>query len=245
MLWHSDGGGVVVWEMNGPQVAVDQFVGQVPANWHFAATGDFNGDGKSDILLQSDAGGLVMLEMNGTQILANQFIGQIPSNWHVAANGDFNGDGKTDVLLHSDTGGLVILEMNGTQIMANQSIGQVPSNWHVAGTADVNGDGKSDVILTSDAGDSLVLEMNGTQIMQSQLIGPNSPPSSPPLGAQASTTVAASAGAIIDPGSGQFGDRGSTGSAVGFFDQQGGASDTDPQALMQANWYAHDPHFLV
>jgi len=183
-----------------------------------------------------------MLEMNGTQILANQFIGQIPANWHVAANGDFNGDGKTDVLLHSDSGGLVILEMNGTQILANQSIGQVPSNWHVAGTAEVNGDGKSDIILRSDAGDSLVLEMNGTQIMQSQLIGPNSPPSSPPLGAHAAAAVDTSAAE-----SPVYGTRGPADHAdapdltawmLGHLPAQSGA-------MPGTDWYGHDPHFLV
>jgi FG-GAP-like repeat len=71
-----------------------------------AGTGDFNGDGYTDILLwnSSTQTGKILL-MDGDQVIRQQsFQPATVSNWSVAAVADFNGDGYSDVLLR-DTGG--------------------------------------------------------------------------------------------------------------------------------------------
>ncbi|HVH78236.1 MAG TPA: FG-GAP repeat protein, partial [Stellaceae bacterium] len=53
------------------------------ASWHIVATGDFNGDGKSDILFQNTDGTPSIWEMNGTSIIG---VGALPnpsSSWHI------------------------------------------------------------------------------------------------------------------------------------------------------------------
>jgi hypothetical protein len=71
-----------------------------------AGTGDFDGDGYSDLLLWNGTTqtGKILL-MNGDQVLRQRtFQPATVSTWSVAAVADFNGDGYSDVLLR-DTGG--------------------------------------------------------------------------------------------------------------------------------------------
>jgi hypothetical protein len=45
------------------------FVANVPDQWSIKGTGDFNGDGKTDILWQDTSGNVAIWQMNGTAIL--------------------------------------------------------------------------------------------------------------------------------------------------------------------------------
>ena len=85
------------------------FVGAVgPFNpgptWHIKGTGDFNGDGKSDIIWQGDDGTASIWLMDGTNAT---FVGAVgPFNpgpgWQIKGTGDFNGDGKSDITWQHD-----------------------------------------------------------------------------------------------------------------------------------------------
>ena len=65
-----------------------------------AGVGDFNGDGKSDILWRNTSTGMVaMWLMNGTSMTNwGTILGTGNTAWTVAGVGDFNGDHKTDIL---------------------------------------------------------------------------------------------------------------------------------------------------
>jgi hypothetical protein len=117
-------------------------------------TGDFNGDGKSDLLAT-----------RRSEI--NIFLNVRNANFHPAVGylsagevtlGDFNGDGRTDIVFlrssrFNDNDGIAIPVMAG-------SGGTLPlprSYWMPRGaqsirTGDVNGDGKLDLIMLSAAG---------------------------------------------------------------------------------------------
>ena len=73
------------------------------------ATHDFNGDGKSDILLRnSSTGAAVGWLMNGGTVTQSATIGTVASAWQIVAQRDFNGDGKADLLWrNTSTGALV------------------------------------------------------------------------------------------------------------------------------------------
>ena len=75
-----------MYEMNGTQVIGSATIGG-GGGWNVVATGDFNGDSKSDILWQnSNTGSVLMYEMNGTQVAANAVIGG-GGGWSPFSNG--------------------------------------------------------------------------------------------------------------------------------------------------------------
>ena len=90
--------------------------------------GDFDGDGKADILWQnSTTGQLYIWLMNGTTVASQASPGTVASPWSVPGVGDFNGDGKSDILWrNSTTGQVYIWLMNGTAIASQASPGTSP-----------------------------------------------------------------------------------------------------------------------
>jgi FG-GAP repeat len=57
----------------------------VPTSWHIAATGDFNGDGRDDILWRNDSGDLTNWLGQADGGFANNANAStwVPTNWHV------------------------------------------------------------------------------------------------------------------------------------------------------------------
>ncbi|MBV9978310.1 MAG: VCBS repeat-containing protein [Hyphomicrobiales bacterium] len=197
LLWRNANGSVIDWTMNGAQIASIQNVtlGGAPAtpdaSWNVAGIGDFNGDGKSDILWQNTNGSLIDWTMNGSQITAaqNVTLGGTPvtpdASWRIAGIGDFNGDGKSDILWRNANGSLLDWTMNGSQIAADQSITLNGSpvapdaSWKVVGIGDFNGDGKSDILWQNANGSLIDWTMNGSQIAASQAVTLGGNPVSP------------------------------------------------------------------
>ena len=59
------------------------------SNWHKIGSGDFNADGKADILWQNTDGTPAVWLMNGTSLISGANVGFDPgSNWHVIPHHD-------------------------------------------------------------------------------------------------------------------------------------------------------------
>ena len=71
-------------------------------NYHIAGTGDFDGDGRTDILMRHDNGFIALWQMNGDQIVSNLAVANPGSQYHVAAIADYNGDGRSDIVMRHD-----------------------------------------------------------------------------------------------------------------------------------------------
>jgi hypothetical protein len=77
------GGNVAIWLMNGAQPVQTSGVGMAPNTWSVAETGDYNGDGKSDILWRDTSGNVATWFMNGLQITQSAGVGNVPIAWSI------------------------------------------------------------------------------------------------------------------------------------------------------------------
>src|SRR5437879_1903271 len=141
-----------------------------PASWHVITTGDFNGDGHSDLLWQNDNGTPLIWTMNGANVVAGQALPVPPASWHIVTTGDFNGDGKADILWQNSDGTPLIWLMNGPNVVTGQALPTPPSSWHVITTGDFNGDGKADILWQNSDGTPLIWIMNGTTEVTGQAL---------------------------------------------------------------------------
>ena len=129
--------------------------------------GDFNGDGRADILWRnSTTGDNYLFFMNGLAISSEGYLPNVPAAWSVAGVGDFDGDGKADILWRNNTtGDTYFYLMNGLAIVSEGYGRNVPTAWGVAGIGDFNGDGKADILWrNSSTGDDYIFLMNGLTI---------------------------------------------------------------------------------
>lgn len=168
--------GLMIWQVKGTQIADNSQIGTVnaAAGWHFTTTGDFNGDGKTDLLFLNDTThGVAIWQMDGSRITDAPQIGVVNAagGWHFQDTGDFNGDGKTDLLFLNDTThGVAIWQMNGSQIAASGQIGSINAagGWHFDAVRDLSGDGKSDLVFENSSTQGVASwVMDGTQIASS------------------------------------------------------------------------------
>jgi hypothetical protein len=85
-VWQGQDGTAAVWLMVGTDAVSVTAVGSNPGpSWHIEGTGDFNGDGKSDILWQNDDGTPAIWTMDGTNVVSIATAGSFNpgSDWHM------------------------------------------------------------------------------------------------------------------------------------------------------------------
>ncbi|MCW1429995.1 FG-GAP-like repeat-containing protein [Novosphingobium sp. JCM 18896] len=161
IIWRNDAGLVSNWlgQASGGFVSNDaKSLSAVPVSWKIVGTGDFNGDGRADLIWRNDSGTFSdwLGQANGG-FVSNDAVAMrnVPTNWKVVGTGDFNGDGRDDVLWRNDSGQFSdwLGQANGGFVSNDaNALTTVATNWHVVGTGDFNGDGRDDVLWRNDSG---------------------------------------------------------------------------------------------
>jgi hypothetical protein len=104
--------------MNGSLVAGEgDTAAQADSSWTIQGAGDFDGDGRFDILWRHTLGALSLWQMQGTALKAARSLPLIGLAWTIKGLGDFNGDWKSDILWRErDSGKACEWLMDGSQV---------------------------------------------------------------------------------------------------------------------------------
>ena len=110
-------------------------------------SGDFNADGKQDILWRNTGTGEVRIwYMNGSSVLSNGGVATVALNWNIVGIADFDGTGFSDILWeNANDGSFAIWQMRGNNAVSHQ----YPSpgrQWSITGVADLDNSGLADIL---------------------------------------------------------------------------------------------------
>ncbi|WP_343228313.1 FG-GAP-like repeat-containing protein [Sphingomonas yunnanensis] len=162
LVWRSDAGGFSTWL----GTSTGGFVGndaaartQVDTAWQVVGAGDFNGDGRGDVLWRHADGTLSdWLGRGDGGFTPNHgnARAQVGTEWRVVGTGDINGDGRADILWRHSDGSLSdwLGRADGgfTGNDAAAFVSRVSAAWSIVDTGDYNGDGRDDILWRSQDG---------------------------------------------------------------------------------------------
>jgi hypothetical protein len=122
---------LLIHNIQSNQVTGAAFLGRIGTEWHFAGTGDFNGDHTNDLLFQADDGTLRIYEIINSQVANSHVIEVLTHDRHVAGVGDYTGDGIDDFVVRRDDGGFELHQIQGGTVTQIVDLGHVPNEWHI------------------------------------------------------------------------------------------------------------------
>ena len=152
ILWRNANGEVGEWISNGAAggagfTKLD--LGHVDTSWAIQGTGDFNGDGTSDILWRNTNGDTAIWYSVASGVYIPVDLGYVDPSWNVAGIGDFNAGDADDILWRNANGEVGLWLSNGSAGGAGFTkldLGNVSTNWVTQGVGDFNRDGASDIL---------------------------------------------------------------------------------------------------
>ncbi len=144
-----------IYHNNGDGTFTDINASLTPVGYAALAWGDFNNDGRLDLLLTGNPGGQLVSQIyrnEGHGVFTNVNAGLVGVYQGSVAWGDYNNDGWLDILLTGDTGAYTTTsriyrnEGNGTFTDIGAAIASAGTSS--AAWGDYNNDGRLDILLT-------------------------------------------------------------------------------------------------
>jgi peptidyl-Asp metalloendopeptidase len=123
---------------------------RLPATTGTWYSGDFDGDGKSDVFWRNTSSGANTLWKSANRSTPQAVASVTSQSWKVVGIGDFDGDGKSDLLWRNTTTGANSIWKSGNRNTSQAVTGVTSQAWKVVGVGDFDGDGKSDILWRHD-----------------------------------------------------------------------------------------------
>src|SRR5271165_3913602 len=104
-----------------------------------SSSGDFNADGKQDILWRNIQTGEVRIwYMNGSTILSNDGVATVGLDWQIVGIADFDGSGFSDILWeNANNGSFAIWTMREDSAVSHQ-YSSPGFQWSITGVGDLD-----------------------------------------------------------------------------------------------------------
>ncbi|HEX2827758.1 MAG TPA: FG-GAP-like repeat-containing protein [Burkholderiales bacterium] len=170
LLWRSaDGVNVSLWSpRTGGGYDQQSLGGPLSTSWQIAdSRGDYNADGRADILFRNTNGDAYIWQMTSTGGITGRDYTPMSTGWTIVdGTGDHNGDGTSDVLWRTSGGAVRIWEMQAGGAFVQHDYNPVGSQWQVVSAkGDYNGDGKADILWRHIDGTVFVWQMQGSGVV--------------------------------------------------------------------------------
>jgi hypothetical protein len=130
-----------IWTTGWSRAPASGHLEQLSVDWQVAWVGDFNGDGRDDLLFHGQGnatvGAYLVDLMNPAGVSGNLQTQELafrdPQNgWSLASVADFDGDGKADLLWRHEGGTVGIWLMDGNQARDMAVVGNPGTDWKIA-----------------------------------------------------------------------------------------------------------------
>jgi hypothetical protein len=179
ILWRNISGQLAIWFKGDPYDPMypavfpgyRNFPEPVGLEWRITGVGDFNRDGRSDILWRRTDGQVGIWHMAGGVRVGESYPGQgVPTLlWTIDDVADFDADGRADILWR-DASGAVAIWLGGAAdraVYPSYGNGGAPVNlsWQIQGAVDYNNDGRADILWRNTDGRLAIWFMAGGRFL--------------------------------------------------------------------------------
>ncbi|HJW46989.1 MAG TPA: VCBS repeat-containing protein, partial [Lysobacter sp.] len=102
--------------------------------WAVVGSGDYNGDGRRDVLWRNGSTGANSLWLSANSATPVAMV-TVPPAWRVVGSGDYNGDGRADILWRNFSTGATSIWRSANPATPQAVTAVASQAWAVVGSA--------------------------------------------------------------------------------------------------------------
>jgi hypothetical protein len=103
--------------------------------WTVAGSGDYNGDGRSDILWRNTSTGANVIWLSATST-TSQAVATLSTAWKAVGSGDYDGDHRADILWRNTSNGANGIWRSGNSATPQVVTAMTSQAWTVIGSTE-------------------------------------------------------------------------------------------------------------
>ncbi|MCP3145020.1 FG-GAP repeat domain-containing protein [Pyxidicoccus xibeiensis] len=143
-------------------------------SWYIAASGDFNNDNRTDLVLHNrDTGQYFYRYMDGATSLGNSAIAYRPLPWFIVGAVDLSRDNRTDLIWRNkSTGQNEVAVMDNLSVLRTVPLPTLPLDFYLGATAEYSSDAHMDLVWHNPVTGQVVLWwMGATTVGSAHTLG--------------------------------------------------------------------------